>query len=104
MMVPRAIFYTSKAFSLESRSEYQPQPCFLEDNSMAYRILIADNNEILTSFLVILLHNARYSVVEASNGKEALRYINSSVEFDLLITDLPDMEGLELITVLKKSH
>jgi two-component system cell cycle response regulator CpdR len=73
---------------------------------MAYRILIADDNEILTRFLVILLHDAGYSVVEASSGKEVLRHINSSTEFDLLITDLvmPDMAGLELITVLKKSH
>src|SRR2546422_4117876 len=73
---------------------------------MAHSILIADDNETLRRSLVTILQEVGYSVVEAATGKEALAHLNSSVEFDLLITDLvmPDMEGLELITLLRKSH
>lgn len=73
---------------------------------MAHPILIADDNEILRRSLVTVLEEVGYSVVEAASGKEALAHLNSSVEFGLLITDLvmPDMEGLELITLLRKSH
>ena len=73
---------------------------------MASTILIADDNEMLRNCLTDILEEAGYSVVQASNGREALTHIHSSTEFDLLITDLvmPDMEGLELITILKTSH
>ena len=74
---------------------------------MVHRILLADDNEQLRRGLATILEEEGYSVVEASNGNEALRDIDSSsTEFCLLITDLamPDMEGLELITLLRKSH
>src|SRR5258706_14946884 len=74
---------------------------------MVHRILLADHNEQLRYGLATILEEAGYSVVEADTGKEALRTIDSSsTEFCLLITDLvmPDMEGLELITLLTKSH
>jgi len=73
---------------------------------MAYRILIADDNELLRNSIADILEDAGYSVVEASTGKQALRHLNSSTDFALLITDLmmPDMEGLELIQVLRKAH
>jgi two-component system, chemotaxis family, chemotaxis protein CheY len=73
---------------------------------MAHRILIADDNEQLRHSFATILEEEGYSVVEASDGNEVLRNLDSSTEFDLLITDLvmPNVEGLELITLLKKSH
>ena len=71
---------------------------------MANTILLADDNEKLRRSLTHILEESGYLVVEAATGTEALRLLNSSAEFDLLITDLvmPDMEGLELITRLPK--
>ena len=74
---------------------------------MAHRILLVDANEQLRRSLATILEEVGYSVVEADTGKEALRCIDSSsTEFSLVITDLvmPDMEGLELITWLRKSR
>ena len=73
---------------------------------MDYLILLADDNEKLRGSVAHILEEAGCAVVQAATGNEALAHLNSSTEFDLLITDLvmPDMEGLELITVLKKSH
>jgi len=73
---------------------------------MADRILVADDNERLRRSVVLILEEAGYRVTEAATGKEALHFINESTDFNLLITDLvmPDMEGLELITVLRQSR
>ena len=73
---------------------------------MADRILVANDNGVLIRSLAFILEKVGYSVVPATNGLEALAHLNSSTEFCLLITDLvmPDMEGSELITTLKRSH
>jgi len=71
-----------------------------------HRILLADDNEKLRRSITHILEEVGYSVVGVASGTEALQILNSSAEFDLLITDLvmPDMEGLELITRLRTSH
>jgi CheY-like chemotaxis protein len=73
---------------------------------MSHRILLADDNEELRRSITHVLEEAGYLVLGVASGNEALQLLNSSTDFDLLITDLvmPDMAGLELITVLKKSH
>jgi len=73
---------------------------------MDHLILLADDNEKLRRSVADILEDAGYPVVEAATGKEALRHLDSPTEFSLLITDLvmPDMEGIELITLLRESH
>ena len=70
---------------------------------MVHRILLADDNEKLRRALTHILEESGYSVVGVATGTEALRLLNASSEFDLLITDLvmPDMDGQELLTELK---
>ena len=72
---------------------------------MACPILIADDNEQLRRCVARILAVAGYSVGEAASGKKALAHLNSSTEFDLLITDLamPDMDGLQLLTEVKRT-
>jgi CheY-like chemotaxis protein len=52
---------------------------------MNHRILLADDNEKLRRALTHILEESGYSVV--ATGTEALRLLNASTEFDLLITD-----------------
>ena len=72
---------------------------------MAHRILLADDNEKVRRLLARTLEAEGYSVVEAGTGKEALAHLNSSQEFDLLLTDLemPDMDGLQVLTEAKRT-
>ena len=72
----------------------------------AHRVLIADDNQTLRRGLATILEEVGYSVSEAANGKEALRDLDSSTQFCLLITDLamPDMDGIELTMSLRKSR
>jgi two-component system, cell cycle sensor histidine kinase and response regulator CckA len=72
---------------------------------MDHRILLADDNAIVRRVLARTLEAEGYAVVEAGTGKEALAHLDSSIEFDLLLTDLemPDMDGLQVLTEVKRT-
>ena len=53
---------------------------------MAHRILHADDNEKLRRSVADILKEAGYSVVQAATGREVLRHLDSSADFDLLIS------------------
>ena len=72
---------------------------------MRKRILVADDNEQFRRSVITILDHAGYSVEQAENGKQALARVKTTGwQFDLLITDLhmPDMDGLQLLTEVKK--
>ncbi|HEX6896661.1 MAG TPA: PAS domain S-box protein [Bryobacteraceae bacterium] len=68
------------------------------------RILIVDDDAQVRTFLSALLEADGYTVMTASNGKEAQACCRQS-GFDLVITDLvmPDQEGLEMIHAVRKN-
>ncbi len=72
---------------------------------MAYKILIAEDEEITLKHLVHTLAKKGYSVEGAKNGSEALQMIGAD-GFDLLITDIkmPGLSGLELMEKVRESH
>ena len=66
------------------------------------RILVVDDNEALLSTASLVLSQAGYEVMQATDGAKALRL--AAVEsFDLSITDsiMPDREGIETIRELR---
>lgn len=67
------------------------------------RILLVDDNDALRSLLNRELVRDGHEVTMASNGAEALKMLDE-MEFDLVVTDLvmPDVEGLQVIRVLRK--
>ena len=67
------------------------------------RILIVDDSRIDRRILKQRLLSAGYGAEEAKNGKQALE-IMKSTRIQLAIVDqrMPDMDGLEVITQLKK--
>jgi two-component system cell cycle sensor histidine kinase/response regulator CckA len=66
------------------------------------RILVADDEPGVRSFLRKVLEGAGYEVMEAANGKEALQKVRAG-GVDMLITDLvmPEQEGIETIMALR---
>jgi putative two-component system response regulator len=66
------------------------------------RVLIADDYEPNLSALRQLLENADYSVVTASNGREALEAV-ARERPDLVLLDvmMPEMSGIEVCTKIK---
>jgi hypothetical protein len=67
------------------------------------RIVVADDEPGVRSFLRRVLENGGYEVIEAANGKQALDEARAG-SVDLVITDLvmPEQEGLETIRALRK--
>jgi DNA-binding response OmpR family regulator len=66
-------------------------------------ILIVEDDKDLREMLKVSLMQRKYTVVEASNGKEALLKFKPSVT-DLVITDLimPDEDGLKVIMKIRE--
>ena len=56
--------------------------------------------------VVDILAEEGYQVTQARSGREVLKHITTAGPYDLIITDIsmPDMDGLELIQTLRKSH
>jgi two-component system, response regulator, stage 0 sporulation protein F len=66
-------------------------------------ILVVDDNDQLRGMINRGLTLAGHDVVEAANGKAALAQLEG-LRFDVILTDIvmPDMEGLELIRLIRK--
>jgi DNA-binding response OmpR family regulator len=69
------------------------------------RILLIEDEDALRSMLSLSLEKMGYSVSEATNGHEGIAAFNKAKP-DLVVTDLmmPEKEGLETISELKKAH
>lgn len=69
-------------------------------------ILLVDDDEAFRSMLRRTLERAGYVVTEAADGRAALRALSGGATVDLVITDIimPDMEGIETIRTLRRTH
>ena len=68
-------------------------------------ILVVEDDDDLRFTLVSALQKENYTILEASNGEDALRHINEldASEIDLILLDLlmPEMNGFEFIEAYK---
>ena len=68
-------------------------------------ILLIDDDEQMRKLVKIDLEDAGYRFVTVDSGQHALRLLEHQ-EVDLILVDIfmPDMDGLELIPVLRKTR
>ena len=68
-----------------------------------HSVLIIEDDEFVKNMLKQTFDRAGYDVATASNGRIGIQLYQSK-PFDVVITDLimPDMEGIETITQLRK--
>ena len=61
------------------------------------RILLAEDDEAMRTYLVRALEQAGYGVVAVGSGTEALPHLKTEI-FDLLLSDIvmPEIDGIEL--------
>ena len=61
------------------------------------RILLAEDDEAMRTYLARALQNAGYDVIAVDRGTEAVLLLESQM-FDLLLSDIvmPEMDGIEL--------
>ena len=69
------------------------------------RVLVVEDSEFQRSLTGMILRLAGYDVQIAADGKEALKFWNSS-SFDLVITDIvmPNVDGFELIREIRNQQ
>jgi DNA-binding response OmpR family regulator len=74
-------------------------------DSVAARILVAEDNQDLAELVLMHLRDAGYAAERAGDGRAALRRLTAE-SFDLLILDLmlPELDGLELCRRLRTRH
>ena len=67
------------------------------------KILIADDSAMNRAILVEMLGDG-YDVIEAENGREAVRALQSEPEIDLLLLDImmPEMDGFEVLEQMNR--
>lgn len=69
------------------------------------RILVADDDATVRTLMKRVLMLRGYDVVDVADGRMALDVARTAA-FDLVITDLvmPELEGLETISLLRREH
>lgn len=69
------------------------------------QILLVDDDDLFRKMLMLKLTHWGFNVIEARNGKEALR-IHHKLPPEVVLTDLvmPEKEGLETIEELRRTH
>jgi two-component system response regulator PilR (NtrC family) len=67
------------------------------------RILIVDDEEVLRDVLDAVLRREGFDVLSASTGEEALNYLDSTEEVDLVILDvmLPGISGIDTLRAIR---
>jgi diguanylate cyclase (GGDEF)-like protein len=70
-----------------------------------YRILVVDDSRTQLEWLVKVLQGGGYEVLTAADGREAIRKVKGESP-DLVLLDmvLPDMDGLEVLRIMKPPH
>jgi CheY-like chemotaxis protein len=69
---------------------------------MAKKILVVDDEELITKSLLKLLSNEGYAATVVRSGKDALEKVKET-DFDLIISDvrMPEMDGIETIKAIR---
>ncbi|MEY4590376.1 MAG: hypothetical protein RL497_2452 [Pseudomonadota bacterium] len=69
----------------------------------AVKVLVVDDSTTSRKFITQLLHLQHYQVLEAIDGKEAIKVVIENPDIRLLITDynMPRMDGFELVQNLR---
>lgn len=68
------------------------------------KILIVDDSSMIRLVVTKAARKAGYEVIEASNGKEGLEELTKNDQISLILSDInmPIMDGIEMVTQIKK--
>ena len=63
---------------------------------MAYKILIVDDEKMMTELLSDHLRDCDYETITANDSREAIELLQKNPDLIILDINMPDMDGLEL--------
>lgn len=70
---------------------------------MAYKILIVDDEKMLTELLSSHLQDCGYTTFVAEDAKQAISMLNTYPDLILLDINMPEMDGLELCKIIRNN-
>ena len=72
---------------------------------MRNKILIVDDVDINREILRSILED-EYTILEAENGNQAIQMIGENIGIDLMLLDInmPQMNGFEVLEIMKRSQ
>ena len=81
-----------------------PTKLTAQDASIGSRVLLVDDDALVSMGTADLLMDLGHSVTEASSGMEALQILETDPQFDVVVTDyaMPGMTGLDLATKIRQ--
>jgi two-component system chemotaxis response regulator CheY len=70
------------------------------------RALVVDDSSTMRKILALTLKRRSFEVLEAKNGLDALTVLDNSDSVDLVLLDwnMPEMDGLELLTRVRQNQ
>ncbi|MDH4152390.1 MAG: response regulator [Nitrospira sp.] len=71
---------------------------------MGKTALVVDDSRTMRQMVAFTLTNAGFTVIEAEDGKDAVKKVAGGGKLDIVVTDLnmPEMDGITLIKELRK--
>jgi CheY-like chemotaxis protein len=87
------------------RQEVAPQTPPAEVAGRSLRVLVVDDDVLVSMNAADMLMDLGHSVVEAGSGAQALQVLESDDRFDAMLTDyaMPGMNGLDLATKIRRT-
>ncbi len=70
---------------------------------MAYKILIVDDEKMLTELLSSHLQDCGYETFAAEDAEQAISMLNTYPDLILLDINMPEMDGLELCKIIRNN-
>ena len=70
---------------------------------MAYKILIVDDEKMLTELLASHLQDCGYRTFVAGDAEQAIAMLNTYPDLILLDINMPEMDGLELCRIIRQN-
>jgi signal transduction histidine kinase len=89
----------------EARKPAPPQPLAAIGTPLSYRVLLVDDDPLVSASTAEMLEELGHSVIETASVAEALDALESGVSVDCVITDqaMPGTTGVMLAETIKKS-
>lgn len=97
---------SNTSISVDSKSSvWTRQDLLVPASSSQPQILIVDDSYTIRQLLSVTLTRARYRVVQAKDGQDALSKLEGGLACDLVIADIemPRMDGFELLRSIKSN-
>jgi signal transduction histidine kinase len=76
------------------------------DAGCSYRVLVVDDDVMVSAGTAVLLEDLGYSVIEADSPRRALEILREGSRIDIVITDhaMPGMTGIELASEIHRTR